>query len=97
MLSPDPNDRHDERKRRGLKTSMLAATGVFALAAVIFWIFAGSGFSLSYAACGGTFSLDASLVRCQRPVVFLWLFWISIGLTISSGATALYIWFVRRR
>jgi hypothetical protein len=69
---------------------MIAATGVFVLAAAIFWMYAVSGFSLSYAACSGTFSLAPSLVRCQRPVVFFWLFWVSIGLAISSGATALY-------
>jgi hypothetical protein len=97
MSHPEPNNRQDERKCRALKTWMVAATGVFALTAAIFWIYAVSGFSLAFAACGGTFSLDASLVRCQRPVVFFWLFWVSIGLTISSGVTALYLWFVRRR
>ena len=60
------------------------------LVAAIFWMSAMSGFSLSYAACDGNFSIDEKLGRCQRPVIFAWLSWASVGLGLSLGAIALF-------
>jgi hypothetical protein len=76
---------------------LLVAMGVVALIAATSWTWALSGFSLAYGSCEGVFALDAKFVRCQRPVVFLLLFWASVGAGVSLGATALYLWIVRRR
>lgn len=85
------------RKRRRSMTRLFVAMGVVALIAATCWMYAVSGFSLAYGPCGGVFSLDSKLVRCQRPVIFFWLFWVSVGTGISLSATALYLSIVQRR
>jgi hypothetical protein len=76
---------------------LVIATGVCILAAAVCWLYAVSGFSLSFVACNGAFSIGANLVQCRRPVVFFWLFWASIGLGVSLGVAALYFLVIRRR
>jgi hypothetical protein len=71
--------------------------GVVAVIAATSYVYAVSGFSLAYATCEGVFSLDAKFVRCQRPAIFFWLFWVSVGIGISLGAMALYLSIVQRR
>jgi hypothetical protein len=85
------------RKRWPPRKLLFVAMGVVALIAAICWMYAVSGFSLAYVPCDGVFSFDAKLVRCQRPVVFFWLFWISVGIGICLSATALYLWIVQHR
>jgi hypothetical protein len=46
--------------------------------AAFFYVCAVSGFSLAFIACNGTFPLDAALLRCHRPIIFLWLFWLCV-------------------
>ncbi|GAB2801119.1 hypothetical protein [Dyella kyungheensis] len=75
-------------RKRTQKWLILAMAGMLIFAA-IFWVYAVSGFSLSYAACDGTFALDSKLARCGRPVVFLWLFWVCFAAGISCGLAAL--------
>lgn len=75
-------------RQRSQKWLIFAMGGMFILAA-IFWMYAVSGFSLAYAACEGTFSLDAKLIRCQRPVVFLWLFWLCVAAGAGFGVVVL--------
>ena len=76
------------KRKRTQKWLILAMAGMLIFAAV-FWVCALSGFSLSYAACEGTFALDSKLARCGRPVVFLWLFWVSFAASICCGLAAL--------
>jgi hypothetical protein len=64
--------------------------------AAIFWVYAVSGFSLSYVACDGTFALDSKLARCGRPIVFLWLFWVCFAVGICCGLAALARAFLAR-
>mgnify|MGYP007010098325 CR=1 FL=1 len=85
------------RKRRRSRKWLFVAMGVVALIAATSWMCAMSGFSLAYVPCEGVFSFDAKFVRCQRPVVFLWLFWVSVGTGISLSATALYLSIVQHR
>ncbi|MGY3232433.1 hypothetical protein ACVWWJ_003917 [Luteibacter sp. HA06] len=80
------------REHRRSGKWLLLAMGVAALIAAIFWMYAVSGFSLAYGFCEGAFALDAKFVRCQTPVVFLLLFWGSVGAGVSLGAMALYLW-----
>lgn len=76
------------KRKRTQKWLILAMAGLLIFAA-IFWVYAISGFSLSYAACDGTFALDSKLARCGRPVVFLWLFWVCFAAGICCGLAAL--------
>lgn len=77
-----------KKRKRTQKWLILTMAGMFILAA-IFWVYAVSGFSLSYAACNGSFALDSKLAWCGRPVVFLWLFWASFAAGICCGLAAL--------
>lgn len=76
------------KRNRTQKWLMLGMAGMLIFAA-IFWMYSVSGFSLSYAACGGTFTLDSKLARCRRPVVFFWLFWVCFAVGIWCGLVAL--------
>lgn len=76
---------------------LVAAVGTMFVVAAVFWVFAASGFSLSYGACEGAFSLDANLVRCRRPVVFLLLFWFCVALGAAFSTTVLTRAFIKRR
>lgn len=84
------------KRLRSRKWIVFAMVVMFVLA-VIFWMYAVSGFSLSFAACDGTFSLDAKLLRCRRPVVFLWLFWLCIAAGASFGVAAMIRFLIVRR
>jgi len=76
------------KRNRTQKRLILAMAGMLIFAAV-FWAYAISGFSLSYAACDGTFALNSKLARCGRPMVFLWLFWVCFAVAICCGLAAL--------
>lgn len=76
------------KQKRTQKWLILAMAGMLIFAA-IFWLYAASGFSLSFVACDGTFALDSKLARCARPVVFLWLFWVCSAGGICCGLAAL--------
>ncbi|ULU26773.1 hypothetical protein DYST_03721 [Dyella terrae] len=84
------------KRRRTQKWLILTMAGMLIFAA-IFWVYAVSGFSLSYAACDGTFALDSKLARCGRPVVFLWLFWVCFAGGICCALAALTRTLLARR
>ncbi|MDY1546760.1 hypothetical protein [Luteibacter sahnii] len=85
------------KKRRWIEGWLVLGAACFAVAATFSWVSAMSGFSLSYAACEGAFSLDASLVRCQRPMVFVYMFWMATGSSASLGVMAFYLRMAQRR
>jgi hypothetical protein len=85
------------KKHRRSQKWLIAVMGVMFLLAVIFWMYAVSGFSLAFLHCDATFSLDAKLLRCRRPVIFLLLFWACVIAGVGLGATALLRTLIRRR
>lgn len=85
------------KEHRRSQIWLVVAVGVMSVLAAIFYIFAISGFSLSFGACDGTFSLDAYLIRCRRPVMFLLLFWSCVALGVAFLATVLTRSLIKRR
>jgi hypothetical protein len=84
-------------KRTRTQNWLILVVAGMSIFAAIFWMYAISGFSRSYAACEGIFALDSTVARCGRPVVFLWLFRGCFAAGIFCGLAALVRVLLARR